>query len=80
MFSKFHKFFLDALHAYFGLCGLSLMGEPDLAIMEPALNISKRAFNHLMDIHKNWSSGLSTGLADQLKEIIIPFRDSIKIF
>lgn len=74
------QIFLDALHAYFGVCGLSLMDEPDLAIMEPALNISKKAFNHLKDIHRNWSSGLSMGLADPLKEIIIPFRDSIKIF
>ncbi|KAJ8304361.1 hypothetical protein KUTeg_017944 [Tegillarca granosa] len=44
----------DALHAYFGVCGLSLLGEKDILEMHAALNISQRAADHLHQIHKSW--------------------------
>ena len=37
----------DPLHAYFGICGLSLMGEPNISQMNAALNISSQASEHL---------------------------------
>ena len=45
---------VDALHAYFGICGMSLLGEPGLHKMYAALNISQRATDHLHAIHKEW--------------------------
>lgn len=44
----------DALHAYFGVCGMSLMGEPGILSMHTALNISQRAANNLTHIHRKW--------------------------
>ena len=41
----------DALHTYFGLCGLSLMEEPGLNAIHAALNITQRAANHLKQLH-----------------------------
>ena len=41
----------DALHTYFGLCGLSLMVEPGLNAIHSALNITQRAANHLKKLH-----------------------------
>ena len=38
---------LDPLHAYFGICGLSLMGEPNVSKMNAALNMSLQANEHL---------------------------------
>ena len=46
----------DALHAYFGICGLSLMSEPGLLPINPALNISQRAADHLKTIHLKWAT------------------------
>ena len=43
--------FSDALHTYFGLCGLSLMEEPGLNAIHAALNITQRAANHLKKLH-----------------------------
>jgi len=45
----------DALHAYFGVCGLSLMTEHGLQPMHAALSVSQRAANHLATIHNAWS-------------------------
>jgi geranylgeranyl transferase type-1 subunit beta len=45
----------DALHAYFGVCGLSLMGEEGLQPMHAALNISKRAADFLTTVQVTWS-------------------------
>lgn len=39
-----------------GLCGLSLMNEYDLRPIEPALNISWRAHQHLKKLHSMWDS------------------------
>lgn len=39
-----------------GLCGLSLLGHPGLCSINPELNISQRAYEHLQRIHKKWRS------------------------
>jgi len=44
----------DALHAYFGVCGLALMKEPGLNKMHAAFNISEHAAQHLVHIHATW--------------------------
>lgn len=51
--------FPDPLHAYLGLCGLSLIGEPSLRKVHPALNITQRAFEHLQQLQQTWRA--STG-------------------
>ncbi|XP_046354801.1 geranylgeranyl transferase type-1 subunit beta-like [Haliotis cracherodii] len=53
-FAKWPESTPDALHAYFGICGLSLMKEPGLASLHPALNISQRAADHLHTLHQQW--------------------------
>ncbi|WAR28678.1 PGTB1-like protein [Mya arenaria] len=53
-FSKWPSHNPDALHAYFGICGLSLMQEPGVLQMHAALNISQRAADRLVDIHRRW--------------------------
>ena len=45
---------LDVLHAYFGLCGLSLMNEKRLLPVDASLSISKRARDHLERIRQSW--------------------------
>lgn len=49
----------DPLHAYLGLCGLSLIGEPNLRKVHAALNITQRAFQHLQQLQQTWRD--STG-------------------
>ena len=46
----------DALHAYFGVCGLSLMNEGGLQTMCAALSVSQRAADKLAEIHNSWNS------------------------
>lgn len=46
----------DPLHTYMGLSGISLMNCDDLEEVMPLLNISKRAYAHLKDIHSKWRS------------------------
>ncbi|XP_050401015.1 geranylgeranyl transferase type-1 subunit beta [Patella vulgata] len=53
-FAKWPQTSPDALHAYFGVCGLSLLGEPGLVNLHPALNISQRASDHLHLLHQKW--------------------------
>ncbi|XP_014662379.1 PREDICTED: geranylgeranyl transferase type-1 subunit beta-like [Priapulus caudatus] len=53
-FAKWPDHHPDALHAYFGICGLSLLGEEGLGKMNPALNISDAAAQHLDKIHQTW--------------------------
>lgn len=50
-FAKWPQNLPDALHTYFGLCGLSLMGEKSTNAMDPALNLSQRAAKHLQELH-----------------------------
>jgi len=45
----------DPLHTYLGLSGLALAGEPDLQLVDPSLNMSKRALRHLRSIQETWS-------------------------
>ncbi|XP_045216275.2 geranylgeranyl transferase type-1 subunit beta-like [Mercenaria mercenaria] len=54
-FSKWPSHNPDALHAYFGICGLSLMGEAGLQPMHAALNISQRAADYLATVQHRWS-------------------------
>ena len=44
----------DALHAYFGVCGMSLLGEKGVLPMHAALNISQRAADDLETLHQKW--------------------------
>lgn len=53
-FAKWPDHHPDVLHAYFGICGLSLLGEFDLLKMDPALNVSLRSSLHLEQLHKKW--------------------------
>ncbi|KAG8598132.1 hypothetical protein GDO81_002508 [Engystomops pustulosus] len=46
----------DALHAYFGICGLSLMGESGINEVHPALNVSLTTYKHLQQLHDSWKS------------------------
>ncbi|XP_028411287.1 geranylgeranyl transferase type-1 subunit beta-like [Dendronephthya gigantea] len=50
-FSKWPDGHPDALHSYFGACGLALMDEPGLQAVYAPLNISQRAANHLHRLH-----------------------------
>ncbi|KAI3372789.1 hypothetical protein L3Q82_023245 [Scortum barcoo] len=58
-FAKWPDSHPDPLHAYLGLCGLSLIGEPSLRKVHPALNITQRAFQHLQQLQQTWRD--STG-------------------
>ncbi|XP_072440173.1 geranylgeranyl transferase type-1 subunit beta isoform X2 [Chiloscyllium punctatum] len=51
-FAKWPDSHPDALHAYFGVCGLSLIGESGVCKVHPALNMSIRAFQHLQHLHQ----------------------------
>lgn len=53
-FGKWPQVHPDALHSYMGMCGLSLMGDFDLLPINPALNITQRAVQHMKQIHKEW--------------------------
>ncbi|KAG5310021.1 PGTB1 transferase, partial [Acromyrmex insinuator] len=54
--AKFDNTPPDPLHTYLGLCGLSLLRQPGLCSINPELNISQRAYEHLQRIHKKWRS------------------------
>uniref|UniRef100_A0A6Q2ZC20 Prenyltransferase alpha-alpha toroid domain-containing protein n=1 Tax=Esox lucius TaxID=8010 RepID=A0A6Q2ZC20_ESOLU len=55
-FAKWPDSHPDPLHAYFGICGLSLLGEANLRRVHPALNVSERAFQYLQQLHRTWRS------------------------
>eukprot|EP00128_Syssomonas_multiformis_P000600 Colp12_sorted_trinity150504_noHs@34453 len=50
-FSKWPDTYPDALHAYFGVCGFSLMDMHGLQSLHAALNISKRAAARITKSH-----------------------------
>ncbi|CAB4016161.1 Geranylgeranyl transferase type-1 subunit beta [Paramuricea clavata] len=50
-FSKWPDSHPDALHSYFGVCGLALMNEPGVLPVYAPLNISERAVKHLHQLH-----------------------------
>ena len=54
--------FADALHAYFGVCGMSLLSEPGLASMHAALNLSQHSAHHLHSIHRGWTAASGDGV------------------
>uniref|UniRef100_A0A0B6Z0R7 Geranylgeranyl transferase type-1 subunit beta n=1 Tax=Arion vulgaris TaxID=1028688 RepID=A0A0B6Z0R7_9EUPU len=56
-FSKYPEHIPDPLHTYLGLGGLSLIGEPGLSPIFPALNMSQRAYDHLTNLHRQWKDG-----------------------
>lgn len=58
----------DALHAYFGVCGLSLMKFQGLNLVHPAFNISQRAASHLAWIHEGWDQARRQAKDDFLVE------------
>lgn len=53
-FSKWPDTCTDPMHTYLGLAGLSLIGENGLLEIEPRLNITKRAYEHLKTLHQAW--------------------------
>lgn len=53
-FAKSPNLLTDPLHTYLGLSGLSLLGESNLCPMYAALNVSRRAYAHLQEIHEKW--------------------------
>lgn len=55
-FAKWPDSHPDALHAYFGICGLSLMEESGICKVHPALNVSTRTSERLRDLHQSWES------------------------
>ncbi|XP_037657053.1 geranylgeranyl transferase type-1 subunit beta isoform X1 [Choloepus didactylus] len=55
-FAKWPNSHPDALHAYFGICGLSLMEESGICKVHPALNISTRTSDRLRDLHQTWKT------------------------
>ena len=48
----------DVMHTYFGIAGLSLMNESGFLELDPAINISKKAKEHLLNnsifYRQNW--------------------------
>ncbi|KAF9823837.1 hypothetical protein SFRURICE_013374 [Spodoptera frugiperda] len=55
-FSKWPDTCTDPMHTYLGLAGLSLIGESGLLEIEPTLNITKRAYEHLKSLHAKWDN------------------------
>lgn len=53
-FAKWVDTRADPLHSYMGLAGLSLMKNEHLNEVFPALNITKRAHEHLQALHRSW--------------------------
>nr|XP_050044763.1 geranylgeranyl transferase type-1 subunit beta-like [Dermacentor andersoni] len=54
-FSKWPDSDPDPMHAYMGIASLSLMGAEKVAPLEPGLNISQRAAEHLKSVHVSWT-------------------------
>ncbi|OXB76024.1 UNVERIFIED_CONTAM: hypothetical protein H355_000284 [Colinus virginianus] len=55
-FAKWPDSHPDALHAYFGICGLSLIGEAGICKVHPALNVSTRTSERLHHLHQIWKT------------------------
>ena len=57
-FAKYADDSVDPLHTYLCLCALSLINQYEkhfcMEELDPALNISKRAVQHLTEIQKSW--------------------------
>jgi len=65
----------DPLHSYMGLSGLSLIGGFGLEDVEPTLNITKRSFDRMKEIHEKWGdegkSLQNKGLWDEYKNFVV---------
>lgn len=55
-FAKWVDARADPLHTYLGLAGLSLMKDEGLNEVCAKLNITKRAHEHLKQLHDKWRS------------------------
>lgn len=53
-FSKWPSHSPDPMHSYMGIAAFSLMGEPAIEPLFPALNISARAVDHLHSLQQTW--------------------------
>lgn len=53
-FSKWPGVSTDPFHTYLGLGGLSFLNTDQIMPLMPALNISKRAYEHLKSLHATW--------------------------
>ncbi|EEZ99080.2 geranylgeranyl transferase type-1 subunit beta [Tribolium castaneum] len=53
-FSKWVNTAPDAMHTYLGLAGLSFMNETGISSVFPDLNMSTRAHEHLLSLHRKW--------------------------
>ena len=53
---KWPQVHADPLHSYMGLSGLSLLGECGLREVEPCLNITRRRYEWMEEIHEKWGS------------------------
>ncbi|KAJ6669696.1 hypothetical protein lerEdw1_000245 [Lerista edwardsae] len=65
-FAKWPDSHPDALHAYFGICGLSLMDEPGIRKVHPALNVSTRTSDRLQHLHQLWATKDSKQCSDDV--------------
>jgi len=61
-FAKWPGHTPDALHAYFGVCGLSLLGEPGVEPMHASLNVSMRIADRIHTLHQQWTQTGELGL------------------
>ena len=50
-FSKWPGHLPDVLHSYFGLAGLALVDEPGTNPIQPAVNITTRAYKHWQSLN-----------------------------
>lgn len=69
--SKWPGFDPDPYHSYFGLCGLSFLGEPGIKEIMPSLNISMKAYERLKQYHSEWR--LSNTILNMVEDIKISF-------
>lgn len=53
-FSKWPGSLADPFHSYFGICGLSFLGEPGVLAVDPCLNISQRSHERMQALHGQW--------------------------
>lgn len=53
-FSKWPGSTTDPFHTYFSLCGLSFINEIGIQTIMPSLNISMRAYKHLIALQNLW--------------------------
>ena len=60
-FSKWPGSLADPFHSYFGVCGLSFLGQEGTLPVNPCLNISERSYQRMLQIHEHWRLQKSMG-------------------